>query len=112
MSYRAAAPQDLPMVDGPSVTVTVINKSSGSLEFFDGPLKGLILAPWEIYQAELPLGFQVHRWSQEVFHKGRVMNFRDKIVVTHRSRTLSVLPPPRSDLYYVHGPGSLDLQEY
>ncbi len=110
--YAQAPLQHLPAIEGPKTAVTVLNNSGGNVEFFKGPLQGLILAPWQWYRTELPLGFQVHRWSQEVLHKESIKHYSDQIIVTHMSRTLRIIPPARDNVYYTRGKGSLSLKDY
>ena len=110
--YHPAPLQDLPPVSDPSVSITILNGSFGNVEFFEGPLEGLILSPWEWYQADLPLGYQSHSWRQQVLHKSRIIDYSDEIIVTHRSKTLRIIAPPRDDLFYTRGSGRLEVKDY
>ncbi len=111
--YLPAPYQNLPQLpaDKPTVNIKIINKTGGNVEFYRGYLKGLILGPREYYIAKLPLGYQKHKWSQVVLHKDRVYHYGDTILVTHNSKILKIIPPPRDDLFRTRGRGCLDLKD-
>jgi hypothetical protein len=111
--HRPMAPlQNLPpLAPGNTTCVMVVNPVFTNIEFYRGPLAGLILGHFEQYPAELPWGYQEHCWSYEAVN-GRVHNYCQKIIVTHRSKTLKIIPPREDNAFGVRGRGTLDLNDY
>ena len=114
VTYYHAPTQKVPELEAesPSTLIRVINKAGGNVEFTRGPLEGLVLGHRESYIIRLPWGSQKHSWRQVVLHKDKVYRYSDNIVVTHRSKTLSIIPPKRDDMFYTRGRGCLDLNDY
>ena len=111
--YSESPRQRLKQLDsGPSTMMTIVNKSGSNIEFFKGSLSGLILAPREIYITPLTLGYQKHSWSHVLLYKNKIKHYSSKIIVTHKSKTLEILPPLQDDMFGYRGQGILKLKDY
>ncbi len=111
--YHSAPRQNLSLTPtNNSVIITVLNNTGSNVEFYRGTLKGLILAPWESYQTRLSLGYQSLSWRQVVLDNNRIYSYSDRIIVTHRSKNLRIIPPPDDNMFYTRGRGCLQLTDY
>lgn len=94
------------------VVVYVVNNSFGGVEFFDGALAGLTLAPRQCYKAQLRMGTHEIGWNQYVPHKARVIDYHDRLIISSRTKVIAIPPSPRDDLYYVDSWNHLQTRDY